>query len=93
MRIAKGYKRMIDNKINVFGETDLDKKIIKINKKKANKSKKAGVKGELIDSIVHEELHAKKPSASERKIIELTKKSIDKMSPKTKAKFYKLYSK
>lgn len=76
-----------------YGETDFDRGVIRINKKKARKSAKRGVRGELLDTIVHEELHAKYPNKGERKIIEMTKKSIKNMSPTQKAKFYKRFSK
>jgi len=58
---AKGkkvLKRLIDNKMKHFGETDFDKKTIKVNPKK----------GDLINTILHEELHAKHPKAKEKTV-------------------------
>lgn len=77
--------------MKAYGETDFDRGIIRINKKKAQKSRKRGVRGELIDTIVHEELHVMHPNKGERKIIKLTKKALKNMSDKTKQKFYSLY--
>ncbi len=68
-----------------FGMTDLDKKVMTINKKR-NKQSKA--RGELIDSIAHEVLHVKHPKASEKKVQDMTPKFTKKLSAKAKAKLY-----
>lgn len=85
LKSLKGYKFKADNSMKGFGETDLDKKVIKINKARNKKSKQTG---ELIDSIFHETLHAKHPNASESTIINKTKIGLKRMSKKSKQKLY-----
>ena len=81
------YKRKVDNKMRWYGDTDTTKKVIRINKKK---SKKAG-RGELLNTIVHEELHAKHPRMKERGVIKKSTTVTNKMSREQKAKLYKKY--
>ena len=50
-----GYRRKVDNKMRSFGEIDFEKKSIRINPKK----------GEVLNTIVHEEVHRKYPDKSE----------------------------
>ena len=69
----KGYKVKVDNKMQSFGETDDEKKLVKINKKK---SLKAGGKRELADTIVHEKYHVSHPKATEKVTYKKTKKII-----------------
>jgi len=51
-----GYKRKVDSKMRSFGEIDFEKKSIRINPKK----------GEVLNTIVHEEVHRRYPDKSER---------------------------
>lgn len=81
------WERVVDNKMKDFGETDFDKKKIRINKKKA---KKAGP-GEVIDTIVHEELHRKHPKMKEKNVRKKTKSLTGRMSKKVKSKYYSKY--
>ena len=83
------YKHIVDNRLNCYGEIDDVKKVIRINKKK---NKKAG-KGELINTITHEECHLQHPRMSEKGIKKLTIKMVEKMSRKEKKKYYNLYNK
>jgi len=73
--------------MRAYGDIDLNKRIIQINKRKAKKSK---VPGELINSIQHEKEHATHPKWSEKKVKTATEKSISKMSKKSKSKLYNL---
>lgn len=82
-----GYKRKVDNKMHAYGDTDLEKKIIRVNKKKS-KAKRAG---EVLDTIVHEEMHRKHPKMHERTIRKETPRAIKKMGAKTKQKLYAMY--
>jgi hypothetical protein len=86
----KKYRVKVDNKAKYFGSTDTKKKIITINKKK---SKATRQKGEVLDSINHERLHALHPRKSEKRIIKMTEKSTGKLSKKTKGRLYKLINK
>lgn len=79
-----GWTRKVDNKMRAFGETDLKKKTIRINKKKSKKSKP----GEVIDTIVHEEMHRKHPKMKEKTVRKKTKSSVGRMSKKVKSKHY-----
>ena len=85
-----GFKRKVDNKMNGFGDIDLEKKVIRVNKKR---NKKHGGVGELIDTIVHEENHRKHPKMKEKEIRNKTKKDLKKMSLKQKAKFRNRFNK
>lgn len=80
------YKIKVNNKMRSFGETDPKKKLIQINKKKAKSTKK---RGELLNTIVHEKIHAKSPKMKEKIVIKKTMKVMKKMTKKQKAKTYK----
>jgi predicted SprT family Zn-dependent metalloprotease len=86
----KDYKVVKDNKMRWQGDTDLDKKIIRINPKK---SKKKSGKGGVIDTIVHELYHADHPKATEKKTYKETPKKVKKLTPKQKKRLYRLISK
>jgi hypothetical protein len=85
----KKWKRKTDNKMHAFGDTDLDKKVIRVNKKK---SKKDGGKGEVLDTIVHETAHAKHPKMKEKNIRKHTKRLIKKLNKRHKKSYYSLFS-
>lgn len=87
---SKKYKVSVDNKMPYFGTTDTEKKVIKINKKKAKSTKQ---KGELLDSLNHERLHSVHPRMSEKRIQKMTEKSSKKLNKKSKQKLYKLINK
>lgn len=82
----KKYKRSTDNKMRSYGETDLGKKTIRI-----NKSKKKNKSGDIIDTIVHEAHHILHPKAHERTVQKATKKKLKSMTAKQKAKHYGLF--
>lgn len=77
-------KYKINNKMKPYGKFDPNKNLIEINKKKAKK----GNKGELLDSIVHETLHAKHQKKTEMKIRKMTERVLKKLSQKQKKKYY-----
>ena len=83
----KYFKRSVDNKMHGYGETDLEKKKIRINKSK----KKNKEKGEILDTIVHEVHHVNHPKMHEKNIRKLSKKSIKHMTRKQKQKKYSLF--
>jgi len=93
----KKYRVKKDNKMKWFGDTDTTKKIIRINIKKSKQTgKKRGMlgrkvrNGEVLDTILHETLHAKHPKKSEREITKLTPKVSKKLSKRSKNKLYGL---
>ena len=71
--------------MRAFGDTDTEKKLIRINKKKS----KAHGSGELLDTIVHEKMHADHPKRYERTVRKKTRIMIKRMSNKRKQKMYK----
>lgn len=82
-----------------FGETDLDKKVIRVNKKlhKTAKKHKKSVYNipkkdiSLINTMVHEKLHAKHPKMTERAIRKKTRTVLAKMGTKAKKKVYRQF--
>lgn len=85
----KKYKRTTDNRMRSYGETDLEKKTVRINKSKT-KNKKAG---DIINTIVHEKLHIQHPKKRERSVRKDTLRIIKKMGKKLKERHYKLFGK
>lgn len=90
----KKYKYQVDNNLRgAYGETDLDNKVIKINKKRHKSkqvekiSKKSDGTEHLGKTILHETLHAKHPKMTEKEVRKREKK-FTKLSKKTKAKLY-----
>ena len=80
-----GYTRIVANKSRWQGDTDIDKKVIRVNKVKSKK------KSTVIDTIVHEETHAKHPKMTERRVRIETKNQLKRMAENKKRKFYNLY--
>lgn len=88
----RDYKRSVDNKMKCYGETDLEKKTIRINKKKSKDSdKRMKTRGEVLDTIVHEELHASHPKMHERTVRKHTRPVMSKLSHKQKSVLYAKY--
>jgi hypothetical protein len=79
------YKYKVDNKMRWQGETDLNKKVIKINKKLSKKH------STVIDTIVHEHGHVAHPKMHEKNIRIETKNKLKRMSENKKHKLYNLY--
>jgi len=66
----RGYARKVDKKMRDYGEIDFEKKSIRVNPKK----------GDLINTIVHEEVHRKypfKPEAWVKKRADKEEKSLN----------------
>lgn len=61
-RIA--YKYQINKRIRWYGTCDYDNQVITINP----------AKGDVINTIIHEDLHRKHPSWNEKRVIDETKK-------------------
>lgn len=93
--MSKRWKRVVDNKMRSFGETNLGKRIIRINKKMhKDKSPRFGISKKditVINTIVHEEMHSKHPKMHEKTVRKLTRKKVAKLSRKHKKKLYSLY--
>lgn len=78
---------MIDNKMRAYGDIDFDTQTIRIN---ANKNPEAkyniAKKDELIDTYIHEIMHAKYPKMTEADIRKKTKEIIASLKPDEKNK-------
>ena len=95
----KKFAFKVDNKLRgAFGETDFDKRTIRINKKKHKEAKKAGKspyvglsKKELtlLNTIVHEDMHRKHPRMTEKEVRKKTRAVIERMSTARKQAMYK----
>lgn len=92
-------KRKVNNKMKWYGETNFGPKVTKIviNKKlhkKAIKKDKSILKKSrtLIDTIVHEEMHARHPKMHEKTVRKMTPRKVAKMSRLSKNKLYKKYA-
>lgn len=95
------FKKVSDKKGPLYGETDYAKKTIKINRAthKTKGDHPSWVKknpdgtANLLDTIVHEEMHKQHPKMKEKTVRKLTPKKVKKMSKKLKAKLYSKYKK
>ena len=87
----KKYKRRVDNKMRDYGEIDYHTGAIRINKKASKKWGKKHKKAGVLDTIVHEEIHARHQKMGERAVVKRTKKKVKKMSKRQKVKHYSRY--
>lgn len=62
MKYRTDWKRIVDNRTSSLGYIDYARGIIAVNKKRS----KAYGKGEVLNSIAHEELHRRRPDLGER---------------------------
>lgn len=85
---------MIDNSMKWLGETDTTDKVIRINKNLHHKdsvkslTRKGKRKAELLDTIVHEEMHARHPRMHEKTVYKKTREKVKKLTQKQKHKLY-----
>ena len=95
----KAWKRVVDNKMQSHGDTNYQKKIIRVNKTKANKTpmykrpvnKKASRYPDVLGTIVHEETHRKHPKMREQMVRKKERVAVKTMSRSSKAKHYSRY--
>ena len=85
-KFKKAWNRRVDNKMRAYGETNYKKRTIRVNKKKSKKTR------ELLDSIIHEELHARHPRMHERTVRGRARTKAKRMSAKSKRRMYALYA-
>lgn len=93
-----GIKRVVDNKLkDAYGETDVDTKVVKINKKAHKRMDLKRVNPNpngtesLIDTIVHEEMHVHHPRMHEKTVRKKAKKVVARLSQKQKSKIRSKY--
>lgn len=87
----KKWKRIVDNKMKCYGDIDDKKKVIRIRKKpfKTGKWKK----DEVINTVVHEEMHKNHPKMHEKTVHKNTNKILKKLSADYKRKILSRYKK
>ena len=75
------WKKSVDNRIRTFGDIDYEKKKIRINPKK----------GDVVDTIAHENFHRLYPNKTEKQIKTLAKEKIRTTSLRQKIEMLKEY--
>lgn len=97
---GKPWKRVVDNKMRgLYGETDFDKRRIRINKRNSKKKpmyKRPVTKGakkypDVLGTIVHEEYHRKHEGATEKTTYRKERQIVRNLTPEQKKRFYRLY--
>ena len=81
------WARVVDNSMRVFGDTNYDKKIIRVNKKKSKKT----APGEVIKTIIHEEEHRLHPKMHEKTVYKKAREMIKRMNHNQKQRHYARY--
>lgn len=79
----RGYKRKVDRGMHIYGDIDFTNKVIRVNPRK----------GELLNTIIHEELHRKFPDKGERWIKKRTTKVEGSLVPSAAVQLLKKYIK
>lgn len=89
--LPKGWKMKRGKVRGAFGETDYDRKVIKINKK-AHKTgtmtRNPDGSESLLTTILHEVNHVRHPKKGERGVEKLARAMKSRMGPRQKAKYY-----
>jgi len=75
------WKKSVDNRMRTFGNIDYEKKKIRINPKK----------GDVVDTIAHENFHRLYPNKTEKQIKALAKEKIKTISLRQKIEMLKEY--
>ena len=93
---AKIWKHVVGSVKGAYGETDFNKKIIKIDKSKHNKkffksTQTPKKDSSLLNTITHEQMHVDHPNMTEKAVRKQTRAKIKKMGRKLKAKLYNQY--
>lgn len=78
----RGYKRKVDKKMRDYGEINFVDRVIRINPKK----------GDMLNTILHEELHRKYPTKSEKWIEKKSVKEESQLTPGKAIKILKKYT-
>jgi hypothetical protein len=80
---GKRYAYKEDKHMHAFGDIDYEKKIIRINP----------TKGDLVNTILHEEMHRKHPDMPHRTLKKKVKQKIARMDVKAQMKVLKKFLK
>jgi len=92
-------RRIVDNKMRDYGSEDDRTHTIRVNKSLSKKdpnlvrpvNKWASRYPGVLDTIVHEEMHAQHPKMTEKAVWKRTKGKMRTMKPEAKRKAYKRY--
>jgi hypothetical protein len=80
---ASGWRWIVDDRMRDYGETDYERRVIRINRIMHRKYGES-----LIDTLFHEELHRKFPLLGERTICAMTRVLLPTLSKRYKAWLY-----
>lgn len=93
--------KYVDKKLKAaYGETDYEKKVVAIDrkahkgmhtKKGKKRYQKQGLAKEdmtLLNTMVHEVMHSKRPKMTEKQVRKATRAKIKKITPKAKKRMY-----
>jgi len=83
LRDTEGWKWVVDDRMRDYGETDYERRIVRINCELHRKHRAS-----LLDTLLHEELHVQYPFLSERMVCELTSASLTCLTARDKARLY-----
>lgn len=83
-----------------YGETDFDKHLIRVNKKKSRKNPKytrpvnkhANRYPDVLGTIAHEEKHRKSPKMKEKNVAKYERRIVKKLSKQQKKRYYSLFA-
>ena len=92
-------KRIVDNKMRDYGEENDHTHTIRVNKALSKRdpnlirpvNKGASHYPGVLDTIVHEEMHARNPRLTEKQVWKRTRKKMVTMKPQAKQKAYKRF--
>jgi hypothetical protein len=83
----KPYKRIVDNKLKgAYGDIDFTKRVIRVNKSMARDKR-----GNIIATIIHEEIHAQHLRMHEKTVRKLEKQRVETMTPEAKKRLAAKY--
>ena len=82
-RDTKGWKWVVDDRMRDYGETDYERRIVRINCELHRKHRVS-----LLDTLLHEELHVQYPFLSEHMVCELTSANLPCLTARDKARLY-----
>jgi|KBSMisStandDraft_5_1062788.scaffolds.fasta_scaffold1396015_1 hypothetical protein len=82
-RDTRGWKWVVDNRMRDYGETDYERRVVRINRMLHRKHRVS-----LLDTLLHEELHVQYPFLSERMVCELTTARLPHLSARDKSRLY-----
>ena len=83
LRDTEGWKWVVDDRMRDYGETDYERRVVRINCELHRKHRVS-----LLDTLLHEELHVRYPFLSERMVCELTSASLPCLTARDKARLY-----